>query len=337
MKTIKKLFTFLLFYVGFFCVGFTDSVSHKTSPRPIPVDGIVATVNQEVITNTDLQRATIPLLKQLKSKFVGEAFNQKMQEARTKVLDQLIDNKLILQTALGLKNKQELSIPEKDLLQYMQRIMAQFPSKEIFEQTLQQENLSFEDFKKDCSDQLLVKHLVSKEVSSRVFVTHQDVQDFYNQNKSKYEIPIRVTFSQIWLKKDEEDSDAKKKLLQDLIQKLKQGADFKTLVKQYSEGPNASTGGQWKQVEKGKFTPEIDQALWSLKPGEISDIVETSVSLHLIKMESIEKERVIPVQDLWQDIQQSLYIERAEELRKKWIVELRSKAFIEMHDIPSTP
>ncbi len=314
-----------------FCAGAVTSV--EAQHRRIMVDGIVATVNQEVITNTDLQRAIIPLLKQLKNKFVGEEFAQKTQEARTKVLDQLIDNKLILQTALGLKDTQSINIPEKELLQYIQRIVSQFPSKEMFEQTLQQENLSFEDFKKDCSDQLLVKRLVSKEVSSRVFVTHQDVQDFYNQNKPKYEVPARVTFSQIWFKKEENNSDLKRKLLQDILQKLKQGADFKALVKQYSEGPNASTGGQWKQVEKGKFTMEIDQVIWSLKPGEVSGIVETPVSLHIIKMESIEKERQVPVQDIWRNIQEELYIQRAEELRKKWIAELRSKAFIEIHTL----
>ncbi len=324
----------ILFCAGaWFCAGARaeDEVSYKPRHRRITVDGIVAMVNQEVITNTDLQRAIIPLLKQLKSRFSGEEFAQKMQEARSKVLDQLIDNKLILQTALGLKDKQELTIPEKELLQYMQRIISQFPSKEVFEETLKQENLSFEDFKKDCTDQLLVKQLVSKEVSSRVFVTNQDVQDHYAQNKSKYEVPARATFSQIWLKKEAADADAKKKLLQDVVQKIKQGADFKSLVKQYSEGPNASSGGQWKQVEKGKFTPELDSVIWSLKPGEMSAIVETPVSLHLILMESIEKERVTPVQEVWQDIQEEIYIQRAEELRKKWIAELRSKAFIEIH------
>jgi peptidyl-prolyl cis-trans isomerase SurA len=296
------------------------------------IDSVIAVVNDEVITLTDLQRSLIPLIKQLRGNYTGEELRRKVAEAQRTVLNQLIENKLILQTAVHMRDNQELSIPEKEVLAYCQRIIDRFPSREVFEETLKRENLSFEDFKKDCVDQLLVKKLVSMKVSSRVFVSTQDIRNYYEEHAEDYTTPARITFSQIWLKKNGQDEE-KVQTLKDLRGQIEKGADFKAMAVQHSEGPHAADGGLWKNVVKGQFTPELDRAIWELTPGQVSPVIETPVSFHLVKVEVIEKSRVVPIEEVWDEIQKKIYFERAEQLRKEWIEELRRDAYVQVFDV----
>lgn len=295
--------------------------------KKFAIDRVVAIVNDEAITMTDLQRSLIPLIRQFKDRYSGQELKLKIDEATGSVLNQLIDNKLILHTATSLKDDKELRIPEKEIMKYVQKIIDRFPSKEVFEESLKQENLSYEDFKKDCIEQLMVKKLVSQEVSSKVLVSNEDIRKYYDDHIRDYTSPSRLTFSQIWLKK-EGDIEAKKKLLAEIKQKLDSGEDFKTMAVQFSEDPHASQGGIWKNVEKGQFTPELDDILWNLKPFQLSDLIETPVGFHIVRVDLIEKPRVIPINEVWADIQDNLYFERAEKIRQEWITKLRQDAYI---------
>lgn len=321
---------FLIIGFSFICISVSYANEDLNEKKRFRIDSVIAIVNDEVITMTDLQRSLIPLIKQLKSNYVGEELMQKLKEAEEAVLSQLIENKLILQTAVTLKENEELKVAEKELLKYIQEIIERFPSKEIFQETLKRENLSFEDFRQDCVDQLLVKKLVSMKVSSKVFVSNKDIQDYYSMHISDFTTPAKITFSQIWLKKDTNDS-SKEELIKRIHKELLDGADFKTLAVKYSEGPHAFEGGVWKDVEKGQFTKELDDVIWSLSPGTISEIIETRVSYHILKIDVIEKPREVPIEEVWNSIQNKIYFERAEELRKVWINELKVKAFIQIN------
>lgn len=324
-------FLFIFCFISSFFYHSTLYANDNTNDKKrFRIDSVIAVVNDEVITMTDLQRSLIPLVKQLKSSYVGEELMQKLREAEEAVLNQLIENKLILQTAVTLKENEELKIAEKELLKYIQEIVDRFPSREVFQETLKRENLSFDDFRQDCIDQLLVKKLVSMKVSSKVFVSNKDIQDYYNLHISDFTTPSKITFSQIWLKKDTSDA-SKEELIKKIHKELLEGADFKTLAVKYSEGPHAFEGGVWKDVEKGQFTKELDDVIWVLSPGTISDIIETRVSYHILKIDVIEKPREIPIEEVWNKIQNKIYFERAEELRKVWINELKDKAFIQIN------
>ncbi len=327
---LKRFFacvlTVFVFHLG---IHAQEGSSPNGSSRSFLVDRVVAIVNEDAITMTDLQRSLVPLLKQLKSQYNGSELRRKLDEAARTVLEQLIDNKLILKTATGLQEKDELRIPEKEISKYVQKIVDRFPSKQVFEETLAQENLSFEDFKKDCIEQLLVKKLVSREVSAKVLVSNEDIKTYYNEHIKDYTSPEKISFLQIWLKKGQ-DEENKRKLIDELYLQIKKGADFKTLAMQHSEDPNSKEGKTWKNVEKGQFTEELDKALWSMTPGQVSNVIETSVGFHIIRVEVKEKPRIISLEEVWNEIQDNIYFERAESIRKEWLQRLRKDAYIQI-------
>ncbi len=245
-------------------------------------------------------------------------------------MEQLIENKLILQTALNLnENNENFKIPEKEILTKAQQIIDRFPSKEVFEETLRKENLSFEDFKKDCMEQILAQQLVMKEVSSKLFISNEDIKKNYEQDIESYTTPAKITFYQIWLKKKGNDQELQE-LLETILKKIGEGANFKALATEYSEGPHAQEGGLWKDVVKGQFMPELDDAIWKLSPAQISPIVETDVSFHLIKVELIQKPNIIPIKDVWDKIKYKIRAKKGEHVRKEWIKKLKKEAYIEV-------
>ncbi|EKD28769.1 MAG: PpiC-type peptidyl-prolyl cis-trans isomerase, partial [uncultured bacterium] len=84
-------------------------------------------------------------------------------------------------------------------------------------------------------------------------------------------------------------------------------------------------------VEKGQFTKELEDAIWSLSPGQISPVIETRVGYHIVKVEVIEKPRQVPLKEVWEDIQNKIYFDRAEKIREEWIKKLKEEAFIEVN------
>jgi len=323
---MKFLLTFLLFTNLVISSLFSQNINKKH----LMVDSVVAIINDEIITMTDFQRSLIPLVKQLKGSYTGNELNQKIIEASKTILSQLIENKLILQTAINLnENNENFKIPEKEILTKAQQIIDRFPSKEVFEETLRKENLSFEDFKKDCMEQILAQQLVMKEVSSKLFISNEDIQKNYQENIELYTTPAKITFYQIWLKKKGNDQELKD-LLKTILKKLEEGAHFKTLAAEYSEGPHAQDGGLWKDVVKGQFMPELDNAIWKLSPAQISPIIETDVSFHLIKVELIQKPNTIPIKDVWDKIKYKIRAQKGEKVRSEWIKKLKQEAYIEV-------
>lgn len=330
MAGIKSIFKLIV--IIFLCALQVYAIAEPKKTRKVLIDRIIAIVNDDVITQTDLQRSLFPLVRQLKNVYQGGELQQKMHEASIQVLEELISNKLILQTAKHLKEKEILQVQDREVNQYMQKIISQFPSKEVFEETLKQENLSFEDFKQDTIDQLLVKSLVSREVSSKVLITKQQVQDYYHEHTNDFSFPPQITFRQIWLKSGSK-MDEKKTQINDLRLQVLNGIDFGELAKQYSEGPKAKEGGLWENIEQGKFIPELEDIIWNTKPGEVTDVVETHLGFHLIKVEVIQKSRTLEMNEVWNKIENQLYIKQAEEIRHKWLSDLKSKAHIVVHDL----
>ena len=72
--------------------------------------------------------------------------------------------------------------------------------------------------------------------------------------------------------------------------------------------------------------------LWKLKPGKLSPIIETPAGFHLLKVESIQQERTVPIKEVWDEISNKLYVQQADQIRKEWIGRLRQKAFVQINE-----
>ena len=116
--------------------------------------------------------------------------------------------------------------------------------------------------------------------------------------------------------------------MKEILAELKEGKDFAEAAKEYSEDVSASLGGDVGFVKKGQMVPEFEKAVYRLKEGEISGVVETEYGYHIIKAEEIQKGRTLPFKEVKDKIKNTLLINKQEAALKAWMSELRESAFI---------
>ena len=122
-------------------------------------------------------------------------------------------------------------------------------------------------------------------IRERAQISPQDVQRYYEDNEQQYSTPEQVRASHILLKTEGKDDEAVKKQAEDLLAKIKGGADFAQLATKFSEDEaSAKKGGDLDFFPKGRMVPEFDKVAFSLQPGQISDVVKTQFGYHIIKV-----------------------------------------------------
>ncbi|MCI0353646.1 MAG: peptidyl-prolyl cis-trans isomerase [Acidobacteria bacterium] len=136
-------------------------------------------------------------------------------------------------------------------------------------------------------------------VGPQVEVTRQDLENFYNQRREQYRMDESVDVRHILIKTPEAGADGKadekgvaaaRAKAEDILQQLRKGAKFEDLASKVSEDPgSAESGGLYQGVTRGRMVPEFEQAAFTLEPGKISDLVQTSYGFHILRVDKHQK------------------------------------------------
>ena len=150
-------------------------------------------------------------------------------------------------------------------------------------------------------------------IRNRTQISPQDIQRAYDDNLQQYSTPEQVRASHILLKTEGKDDAAVKKQADDLLAKIKAGADFPDLATRFSEDDASKTkGGDLDFFPKGQMVPEFDKAAFSMKPGEISDVVKTQFGYHIIKVTDKKAASTKPLEEVRAQIEDQSKWERAQ-------------------------
>ena len=289
-------------------------------------DRVVAKVNSEIITLGALEGRASALKEKYRSEFENYSENQVLQEA----LEILIDEKLKLQQG------KKMAFEVDDMT--VDAAIKNLEKKNSLEEgqlalILEAEGKSLDSYKNVIRDQLLVSKITRFELGSRLVISDRKIEKYYHDNQKEFWEPsqVRVKHILILFEKDatEKIMQIKKKQIKEILAELKGGKDFAEAAKEYSEDVSASLGGDVGFVKKGQMVPEFEKAVYRLKEGEISGVVETEYGYHIIKAEEIQKGRTIPFKDVKNKIKNILSTSKKESAYKAWINELRESAFIE--------
>ncbi len=157
---------------------------------------------------------------------------------------------------------------------------------------------------------LLLYPITEEKVAATISVQDADIERAYNSSLDRFRTPERVRVRHILLKtQDKPASEAAniEKKAQDLLKQVKGGADFAALASKNSEDPgSAAKGGDLDWVTRGQTVPEFEQSAFSLKPGEISNLVKTMYGFHILKLEAKEEARVRPLAEVRDEIRKEL-------------------------------
>jgi len=295
------------------------------APVPSELPEIVARVNGEAINRADLQSA----VGQLESRAGRTVPAEQRDRVFRGVLDQLIAYRLLAQESVTRK----IAVSDGDVDARAAEIRGQFPSEQVFQQTLEQQNMTEAEFRDDVRQGLQITGLIDAEMSARGPVTAEQVNQFYASNS--FQQGERVRASHILIGVPENADAAAKEQARakatEILQEVKAGKDFAELAKEHSQDPgSAPRGGDLDYFERGQMVGPFEEAAFTLAAGQMSELVETRFGFHIIKVVDTQAARTIPLEEVRGRIEEYLKDQNREQQTQAFIDALRMKAQVEI-------
>lgn len=280
-------------------------------------DRIIAVVNTELIMLSELKAEVATEERRLQETYRGAELQRRLRQVEYMGLTRMIERKLQLQTA---KTK-GVEVADDEVQRAALELKRQ--GEKIDE--------SNPDDKKNIKEQLLLMRVVDREVRSGVMVTEAEIQRYYESHQNRFLMPDEYRISQILiLRKPRETIEDARERAASVASALKQGADFAELALKYSDGPEATKGGNIGFVRQGELLPQIERALSTLDLGQITEPIETSDGWHIIKLDEKRLPQFRPFAEVKTEIQTLVFQQKTEDVYQAWLGDLKNKAFIEV-------
>jgi peptidyl-prolyl cis-trans isomerase SurA len=313
------------------------------------VDEIIARVNSQIITRSDVEKAKQTNMEELKQRFPSD-WQTKWTKVQNDILRDLIDQQLLLERgeALGIDGKVEVVKRLNQLRQQMN-----LASIDDLEKEAQKQGVSYEDFKEQIRIGAVTQQVIGQEVGAKLHISTEDIQDWYDKHQKELEGSEEVGLSEIIVatqpsKQNIEDKDKPgaapdKPLPEDpakvaeaetkakqLLEQLRKGAKFDELAKKSSDGPTASQGGGLGNFKRGELAKDLEEKTFSLKPGETTDVIRTRQGFIILKVTGHRQAGVPPLKDISDRIREAIYTERLEPAARAFLTKLREQAYIDI-------
>ncbi|OGR80420.1 MAG: hypothetical protein A3I11_00075 [Elusimicrobia bacterium RIFCSPLOWO2_02_FULL_39_32] len=319
---------------------------------------------KETIPFIDRYKKTVP---------EKEQSEEKISELKKEILNRLIEEKLLLQESKNRKIKINKVEIERGVEQFKEPFHLDEQGKprtpaqveKSFQDQLIKEGMTQEQFTHRVEEQLMKVKLIDLDIRSKVVLPKdEEVKKFFEkiQNKMAGKAVIaaspeeendlnqlskyleRVTGEQIRIrhiliraKKGDDPSfrNGAKKKLENIAQKITKGEDFAFLAKKYSEEPiSKERGGDLGFIAKGDLgLPSMDEAIFKLKEGEVSKIIETEFGFHLCKLIEKKAPHTLEYEDVSDDLKNFIAQREFTQKLEKYLKELRVKANIKVNPI----
>jgi peptidyl-prolyl cis-trans isomerase C len=285
----------------------------------------VAVVNGSVITRADFERE-IHVAEQRFSRMGKSPSDSQLSAIKQEALERLIGRELLYQES----QKKGIKVDEAELNEKFQE---RFPNGAELKSLLSTMNLTEADLKSQFRLGMMIGKLIDQEFIQKVTVSDKETKQFYDNNPQFFKQPEQVRASHILIKVDSKADKTQKaearKQLEEIQQKVKEGEDFAAFAKDSSQCPSSAKGGDLGYFGRGQMAKPFEEAAFALKPGEVSDIVETRFGYHLIKVMDKKPEAKIAYNDTEKRIEQRLKNEKIQKEVTLHVEKLKEKAKIE--------
>ena len=294
------------------------------------VDRVVAVVNDEAITQSEMDRYLRPLYEQLKQEYQGDALMRQLNEIRLKLLNQMIEDRLVYQESKA----RGIIVDEAEIDRMVRDARGQFGAEEEFEEALSGQGTSLAELRESYRRQIAIRKLHDLEIRSQVVVSPQEIEDFYKARPSELAEEEAIRVRSITVRKGEEalakgvKDEAAKSKAASLRGRVLAGESFEKIAREFSEDAHAKEGGLVGWVARGTMLAELNQVLFKLHTGGISEVLETPAAYHLFKVEEKKTSRIPKLEEARDKIREILFQEEAKARFKEWMEELKNRAYI---------
>ena len=305
--------------------GAAAAAAIKPVPEKLP--DVIARVNGEKVTRKELE----DYVRNIEGQAGGPIPAEQRDRIYRDIIERLVGYKLLEQEATARK----VAVSDADVNARIDQVKKQFPSEDMFMQTLIDRKLTLDQMKADARKDLAIGRLIDTAIADKDALKPSQVDDFYKSNPDQFKQPERVHASHILISVPEgADAAAKaqaKAKAQQVLKDVKAGKDFAALAKQHSQDSgSAQNGGDLGFFQPGQMVGPFNDAAFSLKPGTTSGLVETQFGYHIIRVIEKQPERTVPLEEVRPKIEQYLQDRNKESETVAFVKSLRAKGKVEI-------
>ncbi len=276
-------------------------------------DKIVAIVNNEAITQKDLNDFLNFMSMQLSRQLKGKELEKKIESIKTDLLSRLIEDRLMLQEA----KKEKFGFDENRIKAKISEIKKNYSTDAAFQQDLMKQGLTQADVENKIREQFLMYQIIEQKVRARISVKPDEVTEFYDNNKNEFSSG------------EEREIDAfafeNEDLAQSFAYNLKSGKTSEELATRYPFTVNRFSAKLGEDLKK-----EIEEAVFKLGINEVSDVVKTDDKYYVFRLINIIPPKKHSLAEVQHKIQSFLFEKKMQEELAKWIDELKNKSYIKI-------
>jgi peptidyl-prolyl cis-trans isomerase SurA len=324
MKPVK----WLLFLIVFTSLG----VPAFTQTKSAVVEEIVARVNNEIITRSELDKARVTAKEDAEQECKGrcspEELKIQIEDRQKHALSDLIDQSLLVQRGkdMGISVETEV-IKRLDSI----RLQNNLGSMEDLEKAVSTQGINWEDFKDNIRKGLLTQRVISQEVGSHITVGKDEIAKYYEAHKKDYIRPEQVALREIVVttegKKDSELPDLKKKA-ETALKRVKDGEEFGEIAKRFSDGSTAKQGGFLGVYKRGELSKELEDTVFKMKKNDLTDVMDTKQGYLILQVLEHYDEGEQSLAKVEAEITDKLYSERMEPKLREYLRTLREQSYV---------
>jgi parvulin-like peptidyl-prolyl isomerase len=280
-------------------------------------DRIVAVVNTEVITLSELEEEVGDVKAQTRQRYSGAELAQRLRQIDYMGLNRMIERKLQVQIAKrrGIKVTEE---EVKDAIVRLRRLGETPDENDPKELAM-------------IRDQLTALHLINQQVRSSLLVSDVEILRFYQQHRDRFMLPPEVRISQILIALDPgSELLAVREKAQEVYALVKKGERFEELAAKYSDGPEGRRGGNLGYIRQGDMLPQIQKAIEQAPLGSVTEPIASSIGMHIIRVDDRKPSDFRPFEEVKEDVRNLVFQLKSEEAYIVWIKEQKDKNYIEI-------
>jgi peptidyl-prolyl cis-trans isomerase SurA len=304
-----------------------NAPTNPAAPDASVTDRVLAVVNNDAITLTDLQEAIAVYQYENRDRAPAPA-----NELAPQFLTRMIDNRLQIQEAEREKIVIDDAEIEEELADRLKKMNVK--SRDEFDSMLKAQGLSIDAVKRRISDEIRRNRVVGRKVRLRISVTEAEVTQYLEANRAKLETGLTYHARHILIQPEPGASDAaweNARIRADLIRsQLLEGADFAELAKQNSQDASARDGGDLGTLKRGELAQDIELQILSLAPGEVSLPHRSALGYHIFRLESKDSLEGEGLTRVKAQIREILFREKFDARYDAWIKEIKQRAIIDV-------
>lgn len=306
-------------------------LAQDKSTKGVVVEEIVARVNNDIITLSDLQKADATLHQEVTQDCQActpDKIETQYKERSKDLLRDLIDQQLLIQ-----RGKDEGLSVESDLIKRLDEVRKQnnLQSLDELEKAVEGEGLSWEDYKAQIRNGLLTQRVIQQEMGNRIIIGNEEAKKYYDEHQKEFIRPEQVVLAEISLStqgKTPEEIAVIQRKAEDYHNRVVKGEEFSDIAKRYSEGVTGKQGGEIGTFKRGELSKQLEDVTFALGKNGLTEPIQTKTGFLILKVLEHYQAGQQPYEKVREEIMNRIYMQRMQPAMRDYLATLREQSYV---------